>query len=79
MLWVLSKFSWTLFILRTEYIAAVQQDTELCSRLSDNVALYMEKVRNAVVRILHLDFAIISYDLQQSSEFFSATTFPAVI
>lgn len=39
--------------LRAEYIATVQQDTELCSRLSKNVALYMEKVRNAVVCILH--------------------------
>uniref|UniRef100_A0A0R3RYZ8 USP domain-containing protein n=1 Tax=Elaeophora elaphi TaxID=1147741 RepID=A0A0R3RYZ8_9BILA len=35
-------------VTRAEYIATVQQDTELCSRLSRNVALYMEKVRNAV-------------------------------
>ncbi|EFO24354.2 hypothetical protein LOAG_04131 [Loa loa] len=35
-------------VTRAEYIATVQQDTELCSRLSKNVALYMEKVRNAM-------------------------------
>lgn len=42
------------FSLRAEYIATVQQDTELCSRLSKNVALYMEKVRNAVVWIFYI-------------------------
>ncbi|VDK83254.1 unnamed protein product [Litomosoides sigmodontis] len=35
-------------VTRAEYIATVQQDTELCSRLSTNVAIYMEKVRNVV-------------------------------
>ncbi|CAG9536041.1 unnamed protein product [Cercopithifilaria johnstoni] len=43
-------------VTRAEYIATVQQDTELCSRLSKNVALYMEKVRNTVkiFAVLHL-------------------------
>ncbi|VDK86514.1 unnamed protein product, partial [Onchocerca ochengi] len=45
-------------ITRAEYIATVQQDTELCSRLSKNVALYMEKVRNAVNEKPHV-YAVI--------------------
>ncbi|KAM3727860.1 putative ubiquitin carboxyl-terminal hydrolase FAF-X [Dirofilaria immitis] len=45
-------------ITRAEYIATVQQDTELCSRLSKNVALYMEKVRNAVNERPHVYAAV---------------------
>ncbi|KAL3990716.1 Ubiquitin carboxyl-terminal hydrolase family protein [Acanthocheilonema viteae] len=45
-------------VTRAEYIATVQQDTELCSRLSKNVALYMEKVRNAVNDRPHIYAAV---------------------
>ncbi|VIO89329.1 Uncharacterized protein BM_BM2 [Brugia malayi] len=45
-------------VTRAEYIATVQQDTELCSRLSKNVALYMEKVRNAVNDQPHVYVAV---------------------